>query len=189
MALGNTWTVLNLGVRFRQRRDGEMIDTLTGPPTIAFGICSSGDTGPRYGVQTKSVPWTRMSGPLTWWNVQALVSERGPFDTTLRVAESGDIASSWYVRFERISGGLIVTTFLPRTAEGPPQWAFEEQLDQDAWQPSICGHTGYEERQVTLPGSIATLLEHVAVRSTALNYVSSTLRAIEWCDIRPVLIA
>lgn len=188
MALGNSWQILNVGVRLRQMRVGQITDTLTGPPSVSFGLCSTGDTGPRYGVQTKIVPWNRMTGPLTWWSVQVLVSEFGPFDATLRVAESGDLASAWYARFERISGGLIVTTFLPETPHAPPSAAFDEQLDQDEWQPSICGHAGYVENRVTIAGPIANMLEHVSVRSTAQNYVSSTLRAIEWCDVRNVLI-
>jgi hypothetical protein len=189
MQLGNDWSAVNLGIRFRQKRAGTWSapDQLTAPPTVSFGLAGDGDTGPRYAVQTTGATWNRMAGPLAWWTVPVSVAEiGGPFSAALRVGDSDEIAGAWYVRFTRINGGLIVSAFLPQTMDTPDEAAFADQLDQEDWQTSIFGHTGYVEHRVTVAGPIATILENVGIRSTAPNYVSSALRAIEWSDVRIV---
>lgn len=167
-------------------------ETLDTPPTIQIGVCKITDTAVRFGIGTSSAAWSRLSNQRNWFEVTVEPVGGGTFGAprrTLRVSKDDSFATSWYVRFTKLSNGALrISAFTPSDAEGPTEDQFNHQAEQSAWQPSSAGHSGYVESILDLSGVSTTLLDSICVSSAAPNYVAGQLRAIEWMAVRPVRI-
>jgi hypothetical protein len=205
MEVGTDWTVLNVGVMFRQSRIANWdTPSALGGRKVGFGLCAGtsapvGTASVRHfvGVRTAS-DWVRSQVHYWWSTGWQVFSAAGASETiaasgsgaTLRVSERGDgLCSAWYARFSRIGQSQMrVELFLPTGANSPTLFDFEVQLDRAVWKRSVNNHCTYEETAFTVEAKEVILgaLDSVNIFSNLHDHVSSQLRGIEWLAVKAV---
>lgn len=205
MEIGHEWTVLNLGVRFRQARALAWANPATLSGLVGFGLCHGteqpyGEVEPKHFVGLKSAgSWARLSGRNWWqtgWNIFTCLagedlSHGSGSDGTLRVSETEDEqATAWYLRFTKDGGTIRVEAFLPTGLNSPTEFDFLMQLDREKWNRSVNNHESYREfaLEADFDEDLFGRLDSVNVFSTLPHFVSNQLRSIEWLSVRAVRI-
>lgn len=204
MEVGTNWTILNLGIRLRQARDGQWINPATLNKHFAFGLCTGtakpyGSAEPHHflGVRSRS-NWTRVQA-LNWWQVgwnifQSARTEEWDhatgIDGTLRVSRDEDAyASAWYLRYTKKGGTITVDLFLPTGINTPTEDDFLMQMDRERWNPSVNNHDTYRQFSAEVPFDLGLgELDSVNIFGEPQNFVSNQLRGMEWLSVRAVRI-
>jgi hypothetical protein len=211
MQIGNDWTVLNLGVRFRQKRSGAWINPRTAFHRFAFGLCHGteapyGSTQPEHFVGVRSsLPLVRDSNNNFWrsgWELITVarsdeyVHLESDQTTTgrLRVSlEDDNLSSAWYLRFTRNSEtSITLDLFTPTKSaivSSPTEEDFLTQLDREKWNQSVNNHGSYAEFSsgIHFDPSLGGL-DSVNIFSDLPNFTSNQLRAVEWLSVNAVRI-
>lgn len=205
LLIGDRWSTINLGVRVRElRHDDSYTANLSG--NIGFGLCSGisdpfGTVNPSHflGVRTTG-DWTRYSVS-NWWqtgwetitgtpsgNVQHTSGTEG----TIRVSLATDtIASAWYLRLQKLGGGIIsMSLFLPTDNSDVRADDFELQLNRSVWNTSVKNHSAYREIVTSVAVDEGSLgpLDTFNIFSPLPDFVTSQLRGVEWLSAESVLI-
>lgn len=201
MEIGNEWTVLNLGVRFRQSRAAAWENPSSLSGTFAFGLCHGtasplGSASPVHFVGVRSgSAWTRQNGQ-NWWAVGWEMLTAATTETVHSSGSDGlarvskredDYSSAWYVRFTKEGATLKLDLFIPTGFNSPTEFDFTVQLDRAKWNRSVNNHDTYREFSAEIPFDEGLgALDSVNVFSSLPNFVTNQLRGVEWLSIRAV---